>query len=32
LISVVGVESMGVTEVVTAPRSLWQNAYVERVN
>ena len=22
---------MGITEVVTAPRSLWQNAYVERV-
>src|SRR5258708_16502436 len=25
------VEAMGVTEVVTAPRSPWQNAYVERV-
>jgi hypothetical protein len=25
------VEAMGVTEVVTAPRSPWQNAHVERV-
>ncbi len=25
------VEAMGLTEVVTAPRSPWQNAYVERV-
>jgi transposase InsO family protein len=25
------VEAMGITEVVTAPRSPWQNAYVERV-
>ena len=25
------VEAMGVTQVVTAPRSPWQNAYVERV-
>src|SRR5229473_2811811 len=25
------VEAMGITEVITAPRSLWQNAYVERV-
>src|SRR5258708_39943209 len=25
------VAAMGVTEVVTAPRSPWQNAYVERV-
>ncbi len=25
------VEAMGVTEVITAPRSPWQNAYVERV-
>src|SRR5271155_331147 len=27
----VGVEAMGITEVITAPRSPWQNAYVERV-
>ena len=26
-----GVEAMGITEVVTAPRSPWQNPYVERV-
>src|SRR5271163_2091852 len=26
------VEAMGITEVITAPRSPWQNAYVERVN
>jgi hypothetical protein len=25
------VEAMGITEVITAPRSPWQNAYVERV-
>ncbi len=25
------VEAMGITEVVTAPRSPWQNAYLERV-
>jgi putative transposase len=25
------VEAMGIVEVITAPRSLWQNAYVERV-
>jgi len=25
------VEAMGITEVITAPRSRWQNAYVERV-
>jgi transposase InsO family protein len=25
------VETMGITEVITAPRSPWQNAYVERV-
>jgi len=25
------VEAMGIKEVVTAPRSPWQNAYVERV-
>jgi len=25
------VEAMGITEIVTAPRSPWQNAYVERV-
>jgi transposase InsO family protein len=25
------IEAMGITEVVTAPRSPWQNAYVERV-
>jgi len=25
------VEAMGITEVLTAPRSPWQNAYVERV-
>jgi hypothetical protein len=25
------VEAMGINEVVTAPRSPWQNAYVERV-
>src|SRR5271167_3570069 len=25
------VEAMGISEVVTAPRSPWQNAYVERV-
>jgi hypothetical protein len=25
------VEAMGITEVITAPRSLWQNAYAERV-
>ena len=25
------VDAMGITEVVTAPRSPWQNAYVERV-
>jgi len=26
------VEAMGITEVITAPHSPWQNAYVERVN
>jgi len=25
------VDAMGITEVVTAPRSPWQNAYIERV-
>ena len=25
------VEAMGITEVITAPRSPWQNAYVERM-
>ena len=25
------VDAMGITEVITAPRSPWQNAYVERV-
>jgi transposase InsO family protein len=25
------IEAMGITEVITAPRSPWQNAYVERV-
>ena len=25
------VEAMGITEVVTAPRATWQNAYVERI-
>ncbi|HEY9157167.1 hypothetical protein [Candidatus Binatus sp.] len=25
------VEGMGITEVITAPRSPWQKAYVERV-